>query len=48
MPNPAQIHRIDRNLISKYTQDLEWRTMGYSMPETKQLKDNSMINILNF
>lgn len=40
MPNPAQINRIDRNLISKYTQDLEWRTMGYSMPETKQLKDN--------
>ena len=39
-PSVAQIARIDRGLISKYTQDLEWRTMGYSMPETKQLKDN--------
>lgn len=39
-PSAAQIARIDRSLISKYTQDLEWRTMGYSMPETKQLKDN--------
>lgn len=40
VPKPAQIKSIDRELIGKYTQDLEWRTMGYSMPETKQLKDN--------
>ena len=40
MPKPAQIARIDRGLISKYTQELEWRTMGYATPETKQLKDN--------
>lgn len=40
VPKPAQIKNIDRDLISKYTQDLEWRTMGYSMPETKQLKEN--------
>ena len=40
IPSVAQIRSIDRELISKYTQDLEWRTMGYSMPETKQLKDN--------
>lgn len=39
-PSVSQIRSIDRNLISKYTQDLEWRTMGYSMPETKQLKEN--------
>lgn len=31
--------KIDRELISRYTPDLDWRTMGYSMPETKQLKD---------
>ncbi len=31
--------KIDRELIGRYTQELEWRTMGYSMPETKQLKD---------
>lgn len=40
VPSAAQIRSIDRSLISKYTQDLEWRTMGYSMPETKFLKDN--------
>lgn len=39
-PSPAQIASIDRGLIAKYTQELDWRTMGYSMPETKQLKDN--------
>lgn len=39
-PTPAQIKNIDRELIAKHTQDLEWRTMGYSTPETKQLKDN--------
>ena len=31
--------KIDRELIGRYTQELDWRTMGYSMPETKQLKD---------
>ncbi|MBQ7346104.1 MAG: hypothetical protein IJW45_08625 [Oscillospiraceae bacterium] len=40
MPNPAQIARIDRGLIQKYTQELEWRTMGYTTPETKFLKEN--------
>ena len=40
MPSAKQIHNTDKNLINKYTQDLAWRTMGYSMPETKQLKDN--------
>jgi len=39
-PSVKQIHHIDKALISKYTQELAWRTMGYSMPETKQLKDN--------
>lgn len=39
-PNVRQIAGIDRQLISQYTQDLEWRTMGYSMPETKTLKEN--------
>ncbi len=32
--------KIDKSLIAKYSQDLAWRTLGYSMPETKQLKDN--------
>ena len=31
--------KIDRELIGRYTQELDWRTMGFSMPETKQLKD---------
>lgn len=39
-PTISQIRSIDRDLISKYTQDLEWRTMGYSMPETRYLKEN--------
>lgn len=39
-PSVKQIRSIDKDLISKYTQELQWRTMGYSMPETKQLKDN--------
>ena len=39
-PSPAQVARIDRTLIGKYTQDLDHRLMGYSMPETKILKDN--------
>lgn len=39
-PSAKQVATIDRDLIGKYTQDLAWRTMGYSMPETKFLKDN--------
>lgn len=39
-PSPAQVKGIDRGLIAKYTQELDWRTMGYSMPETKALKEN--------
>ena len=39
-PSPAQVKGIDRGLIAKYTQELDWRTMGYSMPETKTLKEN--------
>ena len=31
--------RRSREFIAKYTQELQWRGMGYSMPETKQLKD---------
>lgn len=40
VPSPAQIAKIDADLISRYTQDLAWRTMGYTTPETKQLKEN--------
>lgn len=40
LPTPAQVAGIDRKLIAKYTSELAWRTMGYSTPETKQLKDN--------
>lgn len=39
-PSPAKVAKIDRALISKYTQDLDHRLMGYSMPETKILKEN--------
>lgn len=39
-PSPGQVKRIDRGLIEKYTQELDWRTLGYSTPETKQLKEN--------
>lgn len=39
-PSLTQIARIDRELIAKYTGDLAWRTMGYSTPETKHLKEN--------
>lgn len=39
-PTPAQISHIDRDLIAKYTSDLAWRTMGYTTPETKHLKEN--------
>ena len=40
LPSPKQVANIDRGLISKYTQDLEWRTMGYTTQETKHLKEN--------
>lgn len=39
-PSPGQVKRINRSLIEKYTQELDWRTLGYSTPETKQLKEN--------
>lgn len=40
VPSPGQIANIDRQLISRYTSELDWRLMGYSTPETKQLKDH--------
>ncbi|WP_143482863.1 hypothetical protein [Pseudoflavonifractor sp. An85] len=40
MPGLVKVAKIDRALISKYTQDLDYRLMGYSMPETKILKEN--------
>ena len=40
IPKPSQLAKIDRDLINKYTSELAWRTMGYTTPETKQLKDN--------
>lgn len=40
LPSPAQVATIDRDFIAKYTQDLAWRMMGYTTPETKQLKEN--------
>lgn len=39
-PSIKQVHEIDRDLIRKYTQELDWRGLGYSTPETKQLKEN--------
>ena len=39
-PSIKQVHEIDRNLIRKYTQELDWRGLGYATPETKQLKEN--------
>ena len=40
VPSPGQMANIDRELISRYTLELDWRLMGYSTPETKQLKDH--------
>jgi len=40
VPSVGQLNSIDRDLINKYSQDLAWRTMGYTTPETKQLKEN--------
>lgn len=40
VPSPGQMANIDRELISRYTSELDWRLMGYSTPETKQLKDH--------
>ena len=40
VPNFAQLKSIDRELIAKYTPELGYRTMGYSMLETETLKDN--------
>lgn len=40
VPSPGQIANIDRELISRYTSELNWRLMGYATPETKQLKDH--------
>lgn len=40
LPSTAQLTKIDRDLIGKYTQELAWRTLGYATPETKQLKEN--------
>lgn len=39
-PSVSQIKNIDTDLIGIYTPDLQWRTMGYSMPETKTLKES--------
>lgn len=40
VPSPGQIANIDRELISRYTSELDWRLMGYATPETKMLKDH--------
>ena len=40
VPSLSQLAQIDRELISKYTSELDWRLMGYATPETKQLKDH--------
>ncbi len=39
-PSPGQVRRVDREFIGKYTQELDWRTLGYATPETKMLKEN--------
>lgn len=40
VPSLSQLAQIDRELISKYTSELDWRLMGYATPETKQIKDH--------
>ena len=35
-----KVAKIDREIIRTYTQDLDYRLMGYSMPATKILKEN--------
>ena len=40
VPSPGQLAHIDRELISKYTSELDWRLIGYATPETRQLKEH--------
>lgn len=40
LPSLRQIWNIDYDFISKYTSELDWRLLGYSTPETKQLKEH--------
>jgi len=36
----AHVGQADPELISKYTGELDYRMLGYAMPETAQIKDN--------
>ena len=40
MPNPKQLLSVDEDLINRYTSELAYRKLGYSTPETAQLKNN--------
>ena len=40
MPAAGMLARADRDLISKYTKELDYRTLGYATPETAQLRNN--------
>lgn len=40
LPTPKQLMTVDRDLIGKYTPELNYRTLGYATPETAQLKNN--------
>lgn len=39
-PTPAQVHRVDSNLVNTYTPEIAYRGMGYATMETRQLKEN--------
>jgi len=40
LPSPKQLAKVDRELIGKYTPELDYRQLGYATPETAQLKNN--------
>ena len=52
MPNIAKALKTDDELINTYTSELAYRLMGYSTPETAQLKENpsklDQNKVLNF
>jgi hypothetical protein len=39
-PSLAKVFKVNRDLIGKYTSELDYRLMGYATPETRQIKEN--------
>lgn len=40
MPKPGQFAQVDRDLISKYTAELDYRMLGYATPEAAAMTQN--------